>query len=217
MKIKIACETKDSAKIEDLIIFQGDLKEFPEKSYQKLRKEIIDLGFSFPFFVWEDDGVLKLLDGTHRKKTIEKMKEEGIQFPTKLPIVKIHAKNYSEAKKKLLAVTSSYSKITNIGLSEFISDIEDFTIEELQDSFEFAGFDLSEFSTVEIPLINEENFPQSDNNTDRQDSPIDGSMPIDDQSNKKYNLLVELSNEMELRDLYNDLLSKGYIVRELKK
>lgn len=39
--------------------------------------------------------------------------------------------------------------------------------------------------------------------------------PKDDEENKKYILQVELPNELDLRDLYDDLISKGYLVKEL--
>lgn len=34
--------------------------------------------------------------------------------------------------------------------------------------------------------------------------------------NKKYLLEVQLHNELDLRDLYDDLISKGFMVREKK-
>lgn len=162
MEIRIACDVKDFAKIEDLIIIQGDLKEFTEESYQKLRKEIIDLGFSFPFFVWDDNGILKLLDGSHRKKTILRMKEEGISFPEMLPIVKIFAKDYSEAKRKLLAVTSNYAKITEEGLRNFVLDIDDFSLEEMKDSFSFSDINLNYFDLTLEELNQESNVEYKD-------------------------------------------------------
>lgn len=38
---------------------------------------------------------------------------------------------------------------------------------------------------------------------------------VGEDENKKYVLQVTLPNDMELRDLYDDLVSKGYIVREM--
>jgi hypothetical protein len=206
MEIKITCETKDYAKIENLIPIQGNLKDFSQSAYLKMRKEIIDLGFSFPFFVWEDGGTLKILDGTHRKRVINEMIKEGFTFPEKLPIVKIHAKDYSEAKKKLLAATSSYAKITEEGLREFIYDIKDISMEEIRDSFDLEGIN---FETFKIELNDEPLLDGDELEGEDKDSSGGEDRP------REYLLQVELPTELELRDLYDDLVSKGYLVREV--
>lgn len=43
---------------------------------------------------------------------------------------------------------------------------------------------------------------------------LDTGNNADDQSQKKYILEVQLPGELELRDLYDDLISKGYMVKE---
>jgi hypothetical protein len=183
MLIKITCDVKDFARIEDLIPIQCDLKIFTNDAYQKLRKEIIDLGFSFPFFVWEDGGVLKLLDGTHRKETVLRMREEGIEFPELLPIVKILADDYSQAKRKLLAVTSSYAKITEGGLKNFVFDIEGFSLTEMKDSFDLEGINYNYFSLDPLtfgdePTIN--SLPNNNNETDEDIIDLGDDLPPSD-------------------------------------
>lgn len=122
ISIPITCDIHDSAKIDDLVILQGNLKTLSEENYNKLKKQMVELGFSFPFFVWAHDGILEVLDGTHRKLAVKKMENEGYNFPDLFPIHKIHAKDKIEAKRKLLAVTSHYAKITPEGLDEFMVD-----------------------------------------------------------------------------------------------
>ena len=47
--------------------FQGELKTLSKEAYQKLRKEIVDLGFVSPVHVWKgEDGKPRILDG-HQK------------------------------------------------------------------------------------------------------------------------------------------------------
>ena len=156
-EIRITCKVYDSVSINDLNILQGDLKEFSEEAYHKLRKNIIELGFSFPFFVWDDGEKLNLLDGTHRKITVDRMKLEGFIFPDKLPIVRIFAKNLQEAKRKLLASTSSFAKITEKGFLEFVNDI-DFDRDDFDLSFELEGidFDNLDFSSSDVSGNDEE-------------------------------------------------------------
>lgn len=63
--------------------------------------------------------------------------------------------------------------------------------------FDLELLGIKEFDIIDIPKLE-----------DDDDKPKD-------ESNKKFILQVELPNDMELRDLYDDLLSKGYLVKEL--
>ena len=57
-KIRITCRGAATARLEDLHPLQGDLKTLSEEKYRKLRKTLLKHGFSFPFFVWKNEGKL---------------------------------------------------------------------------------------------------------------------------------------------------------------
>lgn len=110
----------DISKLND---FQGNLKDLSEINYQKLRDQILRLKFSFVIHAWENDGELFILDGHQRVRVLNKMREEGFEIPP-IPVVKVLAKDFKEAKEKVLAGTSQYGEITSQGLYEFIHEAE---------------------------------------------------------------------------------------------
>lgn len=128
--IQIKCTGADTLPLDQMAIIQGQLKELTEKAYEQLRNRMIELGFIAPIFIWKNPKPGKyeipncILDGTHRKLVLERMRdEEGWEVPD-LPIVWIEAKNMKEAKEKLLAITSQYARITVEGWDEFTYDLD---------------------------------------------------------------------------------------------
>ncbi|MCP5016916.1 MAG: hypothetical protein GY938_16850 [Ketobacter sp.] len=97
--------------------FQGDLKELSAREYKKLKKSLIENGVFVPFFVWKETG--KLLDGHQRERVFT---NEGWNID--VPVVYISAKDETEAKKKLLLISSQYGKITHEGWDEFTVDLD---------------------------------------------------------------------------------------------
>lgn len=143
-QVKISCQGATTLDLEELTILQGDLKDLSETNYEKLKSRILERGFSFPFFIWPDKktGTNWILDGTHRKLVLIKLKEEGYSIP-KLPCDIIEASNIKEAKAKLLECTSNYAKISHDGFLEFTADLN---LEEIE-----QNIDLPDFS---IPQVN---------------------------------------------------------------
>ena len=81
--------------------FQGDLKRLEREQYEKLRKNILELGFSFPVHVWANDGQNYIIDGHQRLTALKLMLEnKGWQVPD-LPVVYVNAKDRQEAKRKV--------------------------------------------------------------------------------------------------------------------
>lgn len=113
--IKITCETKLYLPLENILDFQGELKSLSTTNYEKLKKQIVEQGFSAPIFVWKNDGKYYCLDGTQRRAVCTKLKEQGYKIPD-LPCVEILAKTKLEAKKKLLSYVSQYGKVDPQGL-----------------------------------------------------------------------------------------------------
>lgn len=124
MKVKVHnpanLPTIDYRKLQPL---QGNLKDFHEREYEKLKKSLKEFGWVYPFFVWDNakDGIKYLIDGHGRHRLATR---EGVQ-PYELPYYPIHAADLQEAKKLLLVATSQYQRITQDGFDEFTFDVDD--------------------------------------------------------------------------------------------
>ena len=124
MKVKVHnpanLPTIDYRKLQPL---QGNLKDFHEREYEKLKKSLKEFGWVYPFFVWDNakDGIKYLIDGHGRHRLATR---EGVQ-PYELPYYPIHAADLQEAKKLLLVATSQYQRITQEGFDEFTFDVDD--------------------------------------------------------------------------------------------
>ena len=143
MQVRIECQGAKNLALDTLYPTQDQLKELSQENYAKLKNEILSEGFCFPFFVWQHEGINKILDGHHRRLVLLKMQEEGYNVPD-LPCAVVNAIDEKDAAKKLLAVTSQYAKITDQGLYEFMSKFE-IDISELNDRFEFSDIKMDEF------------------------------------------------------------------------
>ncbi len=141
--IKIACKGATDVSLAELTELEGNLKDLSEANYVKLRNSITEFGFSFPIFMWEDPLNNKkwIIDAHHRIKTLRKMEEEGWSVP-RLPADYIHAKDKTEAKKKLLLVNSRYAKITEEGLYEFNNEAGFEIGVEFAELLDIPGIDL---------------------------------------------------------------------------
>jgi len=146
-EVVIKCQGNSTAKLGELNIIQGHLKELTDKNYSKLKNQILKNGFVAPFFTWSKvNGQPKakdLLDGTQRKLTLLRMLDEKISMPEDFPIVEIDAPDEKAAKKIILALSSQYGKLSEESLFEFSHDLLDF--EELSDSFEFDAIEMEHF------------------------------------------------------------------------
>lgn len=128
--IKITCSGAQTVPLDDLLEFQGNLKDLTADNYEKLKNSIYKYGFSFPVFFWIDNAGSKwVLDAHQRLRVLKKMREEGFIVPD-LPADPIHAGSVKEAKEKLLLLNSQYGKMTQEGFDEFTADIN---LEEIGD------------------------------------------------------------------------------------
>ena len=143
MRVEVRCQGSHSLHLSDLTVLQGDLKSLSETNYRKLRKEILELGFSSPIHIWPQEGRNYILDGTQRTRTLNKMAQEGIEIPM-LPVVVVEADDVNDAKRKVLALTSQYGKMESQGLYEFMSDT-DISVDDIEESFHFPEVDMSAF------------------------------------------------------------------------
>lgn len=138
-EITIAATGADVASLDDFEWFQGDLKILSEENYLKLKSLIIEFGFIAPMFVWQKDNSNFLLDGHQRILTCRRMRDEGYRIPY-LPYCIIEAEDEEEARRKLLAITSQFGKITEEGIASFVNQ-STISLEELRDGYELGPVD----------------------------------------------------------------------------
>jgi len=169
-EIQIKCKGSMSLELEQLEAFQGNLKDLTKENYNKLRKQILELGFSEPICVWKNDGKYNILNGHQRVRVLTEMKRaEGYKIP-RLPVVEVEADSEHEAKKKVLSLTSQFGEISNASLFEFasINNIDLPTLEDLRfpeilmDSFREEFFD----SKTNVDLVEKEAEPKKCPNCD---------------------------------------------------
>jgi len=120
--IKITCEGTDYVDYKSLTPFQGHLKTLSEENLGKLKKSIIKYGFTVPGFIWQSGKRKYILDSHQRQLALYSLEEDGYTIPD-IPIVYIQAKNKTEAKEKLLHITSQYGKFDRGGLDDFLLSI----------------------------------------------------------------------------------------------
>lgn len=189
MNIDIKCQGSHSLALDDLTVLQGELKSLSTVNYNKLKKEILELGFSSPIHVWVNNDVNYILDGTQRCRTLRKMVEEGYGVPA-LPVVSVEARDINEAKRKVLALTSQYGKIEGDGLYEFLNDT-DISITDIEESFHFPELNIEKFK--------EEFYEPT------QDKDL-GKEATDDQ---EFLIVCEMANEFDQSSLFGELQAQG--------
>lgn len=155
--------------INDLVEFQGELKTLSKINYEKLKRQILDLGFSSPFHVWRDGKELKLLDGHQRLRTLKNMVQVDGYKCGKLPAVVIDASSYEQAKRKLLALTSQYGEVTSEGLYGFVSDV-DIDFDTLSNDFRFPEIGIGTYLTAPLGEP-QEDMTENTNPDDGEESP----------------------------------------------
>lgn len=149
--IEIKCTGAATLKLEEIQPFQGALKDLSKENYGKLRKQILELGFSEPMSVWKSpEGKYMAINCHQRIRVLTELRRAEGYFIPPLPVSFIEASTEHEAKKKILALTSQFGEITPQGLFEFasINNIDLPTLEDLRfpeinmDSFKAEFFDM---------------------------------------------------------------------------
>jgi hypothetical protein len=171
--------------IDRLTPFQGKLKTLDDKNFNKLRKSIIEEGFSFTVHVWENADVIYIIDGHQRVSVLHQMRKQGIMIPP-ISCSFVSAKTYRDAKKLVLLAVSQYGKIQRDGFLEFVDGEE----------FDFADYDFPDFN-IQI----DEFVP---------DLPPEENL---DRNGKKQILTVECKSMDELEELFSELDERGYKVK----
>ncbi len=142
MKIKIKCNTGETAKLEDLIAIQGGLKMIDDTIMAKLKKNLLTKGFKFPVYIWIHEGKSHIIDGVHRQMALrELLKENHTIDEDQIPVCHIEAKNMKDAKIKVLRASSKYSKIDQ---EIYLDGVKKFglSLKEMKEYLEFDDISL---------------------------------------------------------------------------
>ena len=125
--IKINCVAQGTIRLSECTPFQGNLKKRTEAEVAELMRSIKTEGLIMPFAVWQNDGRNYLLDGHGRLEALRKLAltEPDIDLE-EFPCIFIKADSENDARKALLQITSSYGRITKMGVKQFTVSIPDY-------------------------------------------------------------------------------------------
>ena len=128
MDIQVKCTGSRTLHYKDFEDFQGSLKELRKEDAEKLKQQIIKLGWIAPVFVWNN----KIMDGHNRLLILKNILIPAGYTIGEIPVVDIMAKDEKEAAEILLSINSHYATITGEGLYEYMHTY-DIKPEEFQD------------------------------------------------------------------------------------
>lgn len=138
-KIIIKCKGAAELPLESLFDFQGKLKSISKKNLDRLKSRIVDNGFIAPFFIWDNEGDCKLMDGHQRVRALTALQKDGYELPNLFPVVYVYAADEVEARKNLLSISSQYGEFDLTEMEDWLNDFD----EELKDSFRFVDEEIN--------------------------------------------------------------------------
>ena len=141
MIIKIKCSGTAELSIDTLIEFQGELKSLAKEDYEKLKKEILELGFCEPINIWREKRLIA--NGHQRLRTLKAMRKEGYEIPD-IPCSFVFPDDEKDFARIVLSLTSQYGKIEKQGLYEYMHK-HNIDIGYLEDSFRFPEINFDDF------------------------------------------------------------------------
>lgn len=201
--IKISCQGAGVLPLSSLLPYQDELKTLDTEDHEKLRREILEEGFSYPFAVWESPkSEFFILDGHQRRKVLLRLQIEGYALPA-FPVIFVHAEDAETAKHKLLAAASNYGKITKKGLSDYLKDLS-FDHVDLVKSFRFADVDIHEFVEEQLnisPEIDEIDLGDAVIGADHP-TPVANIPKATDQAPNQPDANFETGNQVRMVQLY---------------
>lgn len=148
--IEINSSVEDRVPFQTIKIIQDDIKNLTSENCLKLKRSILKHGFTDPINVWCDEtghfgfeGALCSLDGTQRVRVLTVCENEGYTIPD-VPINRIKAASFVEAKQILLSMVSQYGTLNPQGFMEFSMDAGFANLDDLLKEMNLPGVDLEE-------------------------------------------------------------------------
>lgn len=198
--IKTSVKGAGFVKLDDLAPLQGELKTLDRENYEKYRKSLIDFGVSFVTHIWKHRGKSHIIDGHQGRFTMRKMRdEEGWKIPP-IPVAYVEAKNFEEAKRKVLVAASEYGKMNVKSLFEFAQSA-DIPYDDIVASFSLPSIDQGQFMSMFKDMPKIDNLP----------TPPDSQTPDMKHSSdgvKQVLLFFTTENHEEFMGLTNELSKK---------
>ena len=197
--MEISYYKTELVKIDDLIEFQGELKELSNINLEKLWKSMEDSGFSEPFVVWESKKKIYVLGGHQRLKALKAKKNLGENVPDEFPCNFVRCAGKREAKKLLLALASQFGKVTEDGLYSYAID-NDFDADFLKENFELPGLDIELFCDGFFG-----NHAKIDN---QDDGNWDGMPEFEQEKNESYKRIIVHFMNKEAVEKFSKLINQ---------
>jgi DNA modification methylase len=136
-----------------------EFKKITRTRLDKLKKSLLENGFSDAFNTWNSNEEIFILDGCYRQKALNELEKDGISIPSMLPGNFISCKNKAEAKKLVLIYNSHYAKIDDKdGLNWF----QDLKLDEIKSEILIPNIN---FEKIFKKDIIEDEVPQNVTNT----------------------------------------------------
>ncbi len=205
---------------------QKNLKEMDKERFKKLRRLIVKRGFSFVLHVWkelvpvnrkriEGDGAVvedkepttthrwRIIDGHGRVLVVKELLAEGYELEDGLPCVEIEAVSLADARKQVLAASSSYHRMTRDGLYEFMSE-DGLEMEDIED-FDFAEIDQDKFEA--------EFFDGEDDDVDDDENTAEKPGERASNYQEQYGVIVICSDAKQQEEVFTRLMGEGFNCR----
>jgi hypothetical protein len=85
-QIKVTCDVTDTLPLDSIMEFQGEFKKHDQYDVENIIKSLVKYGINFPFFIWEDAGINRCLDGHGRRIALLQLRDyegEDVYRPAK--------------------------------------------------------------------------------------------------------------------------------------
>lgn len=123
-RLEVNCTSTEQIHFERLKLIQGELKDLEAVNYHKYKQSLLKHGIMKPVNVWvNENDEYCVLDGTQLCRTLVALEREGYDIP-QIPITKVEAKNFRDAKQKILVLASQFGTFNGQGFLEFSQDLE---------------------------------------------------------------------------------------------
>jgi hypothetical protein len=123
---------------------QGNLKILEADAFEQFKRELLDVGFTEPFTVWDRNGKkYPILNGVRRYQVLTVCRQEGIEVPP-LPCNLVQADSEQEAVLMAVGLAAQYGKVVDEGLYELMSRHK-IPVSHIESRFRIPEIDMPKF------------------------------------------------------------------------